>query len=63
MKQGIVYLKTRRRMPVRCIPLAYLRDTQQDIPVGWCAECRREIYRSETELCQRCEGVKEYAEE
>lgn len=57
MKPGIVYLKTRGRMPLQRILPVYLRDTQQDLPVAWCRMCCRELYRSDKELCRRCEGV------
>lgn len=58
MRPGIVYLKTKTRMPVRLLPQIHLRDRQQDAPAAWCALCRRELYRADKALCRRCEGVK-----
>ena len=59
MNAGIVYLRTKKRMPVRLRPVIYLRDIQQDIPVQWCIGCKRELYDPRHSLCRRCEGVKE----
>lgn len=63
MQNGIVYLKSRRRMPVCVLHRVYPRDLQQDIPVGWCVQCRRELYCAEEALCRRCKGVKQYAKQ
>ena len=60
MCNGIVYLKSKKRMPVQLGKPIYPRDTQQDIPVAWCAACQREIYESRETLCRRCKGVKDY---
>lgn len=54
---GIVYLKTGRRMPVQMGSVIYPRDVQQDIPQGWCPVCRRELYAADEKLCRRCKGV------
>lgn len=63
MYYGIVYLKTRGRMPVCLLPGVHPRDRQQDIPANWCVQCRRELYSPDETLCRRCKGVKQYAEE
>lgn len=56
MWNGIIYLRTRRRMPVRLGVAVYSRDIQQDIPLNWCALCGREIYHPDAHLCRSCEG-------
>ena len=63
MNNNITYLKIKRRMPIRVLPVIYPRDYQQDLPVNWCVGCRRELYTTEETLCRRCKGVrKEYEE-
>lgn len=60
MCNRIVYLKSKKRMPIALRPVLYPRDAQQDMPANWCTVCRREIYDPEETLCRRCKGVKEY---
>lgn len=60
MYSRIIYLKSKKRMPIALRPVLYPRDVQQDIPANWCTVCRREIYDPEETLCRRCKGVKEY---
>lgn len=63
MCSGIVYLMSRKRMPIAFRPAIFPRDVQQDMPANWCAGCRREIYEPGEALCRRCRGVKEYESE
>ena len=60
MQFKIRYWKTRGRMPVRSQVPVYMGDRQQEIPVGWCVLCRRELYDPKKEMCRRCEGVNVY---
>lgn len=60
MCNGVVYLKSKKQMPIALKPVIYPRDIQQDLPVNWCEGCRREIYEPDETLCRRCKGVKEY---
>ena len=56
MWNGIIYLRSGRRQPVRlCVPVNP-RDIQEDIPLGWCAVCGAEVFHPDSRLCRYCEG-------
>ena len=57
MQCAVVNLKSKGRMPVRIVPAVYLGDVQQQLPMGWCIACRRELFEPEKSLCLRCERM------
>ena len=49
-----VYLKDHKRMPARFGFFSPFRDTQADIPKGWCICCGSEVFDRGQERCIRC---------
>ena len=55
----LIYCKDHRRRPIRFgFPLLF-RDTQGDIPVGWCNVCGSEVFCQGEDRCVRCRQGKE----
>lgn len=51
----IIYCNTHRRRPIQ-LGFSYLfRDTQGDIPSGWCSVCGSEVFQRGEDLCGRCQ--------
>lgn len=62
----ILYLKSKRRMPVAISPVLLAEDLEDIPPPAWCIRCLREVYETGSLLCRRCKGEengKEFEEE
>ena len=59
----IVYLRSKRRQPVRLTPGTVFQDPQQRLPVGWCPGCGGELHGAQQSMCRRCEGGTENEQE
>lgn len=56
----VIFGKSGRRQPMQAQHPGYMRDTQQDLPYGWCPVCGQMLYRGNGPLCRRCEGGEDY---
>ena len=60
---NFVYLKSKRRRPVRLTPGVGFQDPQQRLPVGWCSGCGAQLHDPQQTMCRRCKGGTEDEEE
>ena len=56
---GVIYLRSGRRRPVWSGRRIGMRDSQADIPAGWCIRCGREVFPAGKQLCPVCATRKE----
>ena len=48
------------KAPISLHPPIGPRDVQQDPPAFWCLGCGKEIYKTDTVLCDRCKKEESY---
>ena len=48
------------KAPILLHPPIGPRDVQQDPPAFWCLGCGKEIYKTDTVLCDRCKKEESY---
>lgn len=53
-----VYLKDHKRKPLRFGVGLPFRDTQADLPYGWCSCCGSEVFQIGQERCIHCRNAK-----
>ena len=54
----IIYQKSHRRKPIRLGYAPLFRDTQADVPSGWCIQCGSEVFDHDRFQCPRCRETK-----